>query len=128
MSALEKKETFGRTPSYVVQLTSLRYEIPCRKGPGGTGGWQLDMRQQRAFAAQKANRVLGCIKRVRKGILPLCSVLRELTWSTASRGGVFSTGEMWSCCSAARGHRNDPRDGTPPYKDRLRAGAVQPGE
>mgnify|MGYP001858558385 CR=1 FL=1 len=67
MSALEKKETFGRTPSYVVQLTSLRYEIPCRKGPGGTGGWQLDMRQQHALAAQKANRVLGCIKRVREG-------------------------------------------------------------
>jgi len=26
------------------------------------------------------------------------------------------------------GRRNDPRDGTPPYEDRLRAGAVQPGE
>jgi len=26
------------------------------------------------------------------------------------------------------GHKNDPRDGTPPCEDRLRAGAVQPGE
>ena len=26
------------------------------------------------------------------------------------------------------GHKNDPRDGTPPYEGRLRAGAVQPGE
>lgn len=26
------------------------------------------------------------------------------------------------------GHRNGARDGTPPYEDRLRAGAVQPGE
>ena len=26
------------------------------------------------------------------------------------------------------GHKNDPRDGTPPYGDRLRAGAVQHGE
>jgi len=26
------------------------------------------------------------------------------------------------------GHGNDPRDGTPPCEDRLRAGAVQPGE
>ena len=25
------------------------------------------------------------------------------------------------------GHRNDPRDGTPLYEDRLRAGAVLPG-
>jgi len=25
-------------------------------------------------------------------------------------------------------HRNDPRDGTPPCNNRLRAGAVQPGE
>ena len=25
-------------------------------------------------------------------------------------------------------HKNDPRDGTPLYEDRLRAGAVQPGE
>jgi len=25
------------------------------------------------------------------------------------------------------GHKNDPRDGTPPYEDRLRAGAVLPG-
>ena len=26
------------------------------------------------------------------------------------------------------GHKNDPRDGTLPYEDRLRAEAVQPGE
>ena len=29
---------------------------------------------------------------------------------------------------SGEGHKNDHRDGTPPYEDILRAGAVQPGE
>jgi len=54
--------------------------------------------------------------------LPLCCVLRDLTCSAASRWGVLSAGETWTCWSTAR---EGPRkmNGAPPYEDRLRTGA-----
>jgi len=58
---------------------------------------------------------------VREVILPLCSALWGLTWSTASRHGAFSTGETWSFQSMSRGGPQKwSQDETPLLQDRLR--------
>ncbi|GAB0207560.1 mitochondrial enolase superfamily member 1 [Grus japonensis] len=80
---------------------------------------KLNMSWQCALAAQKANRVLGCIKnsmasRSREVILPPYSC-ETPTWSTASSSGGPSTGERHGAVgeSPEEGHKADQRAGAP---------------
>jgi len=71
---------------------------------------KLHMSYQRPPAAQKANCILGCIKRsvasrLRKGILPRYSALVRPHLAQKRHGPVGVGPE--------EGHKNDPRAGTP---------------
>jgi len=118
---------------WVVQLTRLRDRMPSRRtwtswrsGPTWTS-WgstrpragflkdmvvqvfeKLDITWPCVLAAQKANHILGCIKRsvassFRGEFCPAIPLWWEPTWSPASSCGALNTGKTWTCWNASRG-------------------------
>ena len=105
-------------PHYQYKLGKERIEHrPAEKYLGVLVYGNLDMSQQCALAAQKANRIVGCIKRCvasrSRGVnLPhcLCALLGvlhpDVESSVQERNGPAGA-------HPEEGHRNDPRNGTP---------------
>ena len=80
---------------YQYKLDNVRIEhSPDRKNLEVLVGGKLDMSQQSALTAQKANQILGCIKRsvssrAKEVILPLCSVRPHLEYCVRMWGPQY---------------------------------------
>jgi len=107
-------------PKHKCRLDRERIESsPEEKDLGVLVDKKLNMSWQCTLAAQKANRILGCIpssvaSSVREEILPLCSALERPHWESCVQLWSPQHRKAWTCWSGARGdHKNNLRAGTP---------------
>lgn len=95
-------------PHYQYRLGDVRMEhSPVKKDLGVLVDGKLKMSQYCVLTSQKADCILGCIKRrvvnrEKKLILPPCSALVRSHLSTMSRCGVFSRGETRTSWNVSR--------------------------
>ncbi|GAB0205380.1 mitochondrial enolase superfamily member 1 [Grus japonensis] len=124
-------------PQYQYRLRDEGIESsPEEKDLGVLVGEKLDMSQQCALAAQKANCILGCIRRSvtsrsRGVILPLYSILLRphLEYCVQLWGPQYKKDNGPVKADPEEGHEDDQKDGTPLLRGRAeRVGVVQPGE
>ena len=101
--------SWEHNPGYMHRLRDKKLESsPTERDVGFLADGKLNLSQQCALAAQRANRTLGCIRpstasRAGGGVVPLCSVLCCLTSCTGCSLGCHNVRRTKNCERTPRG-------------------------